>query len=190
MTVDRPLVRLADADEAAAWFEANHAVSDGVWIAIAKKASTVSTATYEELVELCLAYGWIDSQRKRLDEDCSMLAFTPRRARSPWSQINRDKAEALIAAGKMKPAGFAAIEVARANGRWDAAYARSSEAEVPADFLEALEGSAKAKEFYATLNKSNRFAIYYRLNDAKKPETRERRIRTFIEMFERGEKFS
>lgn len=188
MAMDRPLVRLADRAEAEAWFETHHGDDEGVFIAIGKKGSAVPTPTYEELVELSLCFGWIDSQRRALDEDCSMLAFTPRRARSPWSQVNREKAEALIAAGKMRPSGLAAIDVAKANGRWDTAYAKGSEAEVPADFLEALEHNREAKAFFATLSKANTFAVYYRLNDAKKPETRARRIAKFVDMFARGEK--
>lgn len=189
MTQERPLVQFVDVAEAEAWFEAHHADSDGVWIAIAKKASKVSTPSYEGLVELALMFGWIDSQKRKLDTDCSQQAFTPRRARSPWSQVNREKAEVLIASGRMRPAGLAAVEAAKANGRWDAAYARATDAEMPADFLAELEKSPAAKEFFATLNKQNTFPVYYRLQDAKKPETRARRIAKFIDMFERGEKF-
>lgn len=187
MAVDRPLLRFADREQAAAWFEANHAASDGVWIAVAKKSSAVPTPSYHELVELALIFGWIDSQAKSLDQDCYQLTFTPRRARSPWSKVNREKAEALISAGLMHPAGLAAVELAKANGRWDTAYDRGSQAEVPADFLAALEENPAAKAFFATLNRQNHFAVYYRLNEAKRPETRARRIERFIAMFERGE---
>lgn len=181
-------MRFADAAEAEAWLRAEHATSDGVLIAIAKKGSAIPTPTYAELVELSLRFGWIDSQKNRLDDDCYAQAFTPRRARSPWSQVNREAAERLIAEGRMEPPGLAAIEQAKANGRWDAAYARVSDHEVPADFLEALEANPAAKEFYATLNRANTFAVYYRLHEAKRPETRQRRLEAFIEMFARGEK--
>lgn len=188
MAVERPLHRFVDAVEAESWFAAHHDASDGIMVAIAKKASDVPTPTYDQLVELALRFGWIDSQTRRLDDDCFQMTFTPRRPRSPWSQVNREKVEALIIIGRMEPSGLAEVDRARANGRWDAAYARSSEAEVPADFLAALEDNPVAKEFFATLSKQNTFAVYYRLNDAKRPETRARRIESFVAMFARGEK--
>lgn len=187
MAVDRELVRLVDAAEAEAWFEAHHADTDGAWFVIAKKGSAVQSPTVSELLDLALAFGWIDGQRKRLDDDTYLQAYMPRRPRSPWSQINRDKVAALTAAGRMRPAGVAEVDRAKQDGRWDAATASPSTAEVPADFLEALEASPAAKAFYATLNRRNTFAVYYQLHHAKRPETRARRIATFIAMFERGE---
>ena len=188
MTEAEQLLRFADAAEAEAWFEAHHGDTDRAWIVIAKKGSSVSTPTIPEMLDLALAYGWIDGQRKTLDDDAYQQSYGPRRARSVWSQLNRDKAEALLAAGRMRPAGLAEIERAKADGRWDAAVASPSTAEVPADFLEALDRNPEAKAFFQTLTKQNTFQIYYQLHQAKKPETRERRIAKFIDMFARGEK--
>lgn len=189
MAVDRPILGFRTLAQVESWFTDNHAISDGVFITFAKKNSAVRTPTYGEVIDVALAYGWIDSQAKGLDADCFLLTFTPRRARSPWSQVNREKAETMIAAGTMKPAGLAAVEQARANGRWEAAYAGSADFEPPQDFLDALVENPKASAFYETLTRQNKYAVYFRLNDAKRPETRARRIVTFVEMFERGEKF-
>ena len=184
---DRELVRFVDAAEAEAWFEAHHADTDGVWIVIAKKGSTMTTPTLAELLDLALAYGWIDGQRRKLDDQAYQQSYVPRRVRSPWSQINRDKVAALTAAGRMRPAGLAEVERAKRDGRWDAATASPSTAKVPADFLEALDASPAAKEFFATLDRRNTFAVYYELHHAKRPETRARRIEKLVSMFERGE---
>jgi uncharacterized protein YdeI (YjbR/CyaY-like superfamily) len=189
MPDDRPILKFETPAEVAAWFEANAEESDGIMILIAKKASSIVTPTYLEVLDVALAWGWIDSIVRKYDDDCYQQAFTPRRSRSPWSKVNREKAEAMIAAGTMRPSGLAAVEQARANGRWEAAYAGQATSEAPADFLEALGRSPKAAAFYETLTKQNKYAVYFRLNDAKKPETRARRIVKFVEMFERGEKF-
>ncbi|MEJ7635918.1 YdeI/OmpD-associated family protein [Aeromicrobium sp.] len=188
MPQDRPLLRFVDAAEAEAWFEAHHADTDGAWVVIAKKGSSVASATIPEMLDLALAYGWIDGQRKKLDDGFYQQAYVPRRRRSPWSQINRDKVLALTAAGRMRPAGLAEADRAKQDGRWEAATASPSTAEVPADFLEVLERNPEAKAFFATLSKQNAFAVYYQLHHAKKPETRERRIVKFVDMFARGEK--
>lgn len=187
MAVERELVRLADIAEAEAWFEAHHADTDRAWFVIAKKGSAVQSPTVTDMLDIALAYGWIDGQRKKLDDDTYLQSYVPRRPRSPWSQINRDKVAVLTAAGRMRPAGIAEVERAKRDGRWDAATASPSTAEVPQDFLDALESSPTAKAFYETLNRRNVFAIYYELHHAKKPETRARRIAKFIAMFERGE---
>lgn len=187
MAGDRELLHFADAAEAEAWYEAHHADTDGAWFVIAKKGSSVQTPTLTELLDLALAYGWIDGQRKRIDDETYQQAYVPRRPQSPWSQINRDKVAALTAAGRMRPAGLAEVERAVRDGRWDAATASPSTAEVPEDFREALEANPAAKEFFATLNRRNTFAVYYQLHHAKRPETRARRIEKFIAMFERGE---
>ena len=186
MALERPLVRLRDRAEAQRWFDEHEQDADAVFIAIAKKGGSVPTPTYDELVELALMHGWIDGQKGRLDDDCYQLAFSPRRARSPWSQINRRKAEALMAAGTMSATGLAAVETARTNGRWDTAYAAQADFELPADFLEALAANPPAEAFFATLNRANHFAVYFRINDARRPETRIRRIAAFVEQFERG----
>lgn len=182
------MLRFADADEAEAWFEEHHVDSDGIWVAMAKKGSAVPGVTESEMLDLCLAFGWITGQRKSLDADAFLQSFVPRRPRSPWSQINRDKVADLTEAGRMRPAGLAEVERAKLDGRWQSATASPAKAEVPADFLEALEGNAAAKEFFATLDKRNTFAVYYRLNEARKPETRARRIEKFVDMFARGQR--
>jgi uncharacterized protein YdeI (YjbR/CyaY-like superfamily) len=184
----RPILAFASQAEWEAWLDAEHARSDGVWIKFAKKGSGVESVVYAEAVEAALCYGWIDSLVNSLDERFYVQKFTPRRARSKWSRVNRDKVEELTKQGRMKPAGFEQVELARADGRWEAAQAPPSSKEVPEDLREALDASPKAAEFFATLNKSNRIAIIYQVEDAKKPETRVRRIEKFVAMMERGEK--
>ena len=184
----KPILTLASEAEWEAWLDAEHATSDGVWLKFAKKGSGVETVVYAEALDVALCYGWIDSQVARLDERFYLQKFTPRRARSKWSQINREKIEALTKKGRMKPAGLEQVELAKADGRWDAAYSSPANIEVPDDLKAALEASPKAAEFWDGLNKSNRFAILYQLHDAKKPETRARRLEKFVGMLERGEK--
>lgn len=184
----KPILQLASPEEWEAWLEAEHAGSDGVWLKFAKKGSGVTTVVYAEALEVALCYGWIDSQVMTLDERFYLQKFTPRRAKSKWSKINREKIEALTKAGRMKPAGLEQVEFAKADGRWAAAYSSPASMTEPPDLRKALKASPKAAEFWATLNKSNRYAAIYQLEDAKKPETRERRLAKFIAMFERGEK--
>ena len=160
------------AEELEAWLERNHAESEGIWLKVAKKG--VAGVGYREALTLALCFGWIDSQKKGLDETHFLQRFTPRRPRGRWSRINRDKAEELIDAGRMRPSGLAEVEAAKADGRWQAAYEGQRLAKVPADLQAELDGA-------------NRYAILYRLDDAKKPETRERRLRKFVTMLERGE---
>jgi len=171
-----------------AWLEENHARSDGLWLKIAKKGSGVESVNYAEALELALCFGWIDSQKRGFDESFFLQRFTPRRPRGKWSQINRAKAEELIAAGAMRPAGLSEVEAAKADGRWDAAYAGQRAATVPDDLRQELDRNKAAGEFFARLDSANRYAILYRLQEAKKPETREKRLRKFITMLERGEK--
>ena len=168
------------------WLEANHDARDGLWIKFAK-ASGIETVTYAEAVDVALCFGWIDGQAKSLDEDWYLQRFTPRRARSKWSQINREKAEALIARGAVRPPGLREVERAKQDGRWEAAYASPSTIEVPDDLQAALAANPAAAEFFATISKTNRYAILYRVHDAKRPETRRRRIEQFVAMLERGE---
>jgi uncharacterized protein YdeI (YjbR/CyaY-like superfamily) len=184
----RPILAFATQVEWEAWLEAEHAGSDGVWIKFAKKGSGVPSVPYADAVEAALCYGWIDSLTKSLDERFYVQKFTPRRARSKWSRVNRDKVEELAKQGRMKPAGLEQVELAKADGRWEAAYAPPTSVEVPDDLQKALDAVPKAAEFFATLNKSNRYAIVYQVEDAKKPETRVRRIEKFVAMMERGEK--
>jgi uncharacterized protein YdeI (YjbR/CyaY-like superfamily) len=184
----RPILAFASPEAWEAWLEREHAASDGVWIKFAKKGSGVASVTYPEAVEVGLCYGWIDSLVHSLDERFYLQKFTPRRARSKWSRVNRDKVEELAKQGRMKPAGLAQVELAKEDGRWAAAYASPASIEIPADLQRALDANPTAAEFFATLNKSNRYAIVYQLEDAKKPETRTRRLDKFMGMLERGEK--
>jgi uncharacterized protein YdeI (YjbR/CyaY-like superfamily) len=184
----RPILQLASSEEWEVWLDRQHATSDGVWLKFAKKGSGVTTVVYAEALDVALCFGWIDSQVSALDEQFYLQKFTPRRSRSKWSKINVEKIEALTKEGRMRPAGLEQVELAKADGRWDAAYSSSTNVTEPADLKKALKANARAAEFYATLNKSNRYAIIYQLEDAKKPETRERRLAKFIGMLERGEK--
>ena len=184
----KPVLAFASQDEWEAWLDAEHATSDGVWVKFAKKGSGVETVVYAEALEVALCYGWIDSQVMSLDERFYLQKFTPRRSRSKWSRINREKIEQLTNAGRMKPAGLEQVGLAKADGRWDAAYASPSTIEVPEDLQKALDANPKAAEFFATLSGSNRYAVLYQLEDAKKPETRARRLEKFMGMLERGEK--
>jgi uncharacterized protein YdeI (YjbR/CyaY-like superfamily) len=188
MTDDLPVLLFASPPELEAWLERSHADSDGLWLKIAKKDSGVESVTYAEALELALCFGWIDSQKRGFDEVHFLQRFTPRRPRGKWSKINREKAEALIASGAMRPTGLAEVEAAKADGRWDGAYAGQRTAKVPDDLQRELDRNRAAREFFATLDSANRYAIVYRLEDAKRAETRERRLRKFIGMLERGEK--
>jgi uncharacterized protein YdeI (YjbR/CyaY-like superfamily) len=183
----KPILDFDSQAEWEAWLDAEHAGSDGVWLRFAKKGSGVTSVVYAEALDVALCYGWIDSQVARYDERFYLQKFTPRRSRSKWSRINRDKIEALTKQGRMKPAGLEQVELAKADGRWDAAYASPANAKVPDDLQAALDASPKAAELFATLTQANRYAIIYRLEDAKKPETRARRLEAFVGMLERGE---
>jgi uncharacterized protein YdeI (YjbR/CyaY-like superfamily) len=188
MADELPVHLFAGPEELEEWLDENHDSSQGVWLKIAKKGAAEPSVTYDEAVELALCFGWIDSQVRRFDDHHYIQRFTPRRPRGRWSKINREKAEALIAAGKLRPAGLAEVEAAKADGRWEAAYAGQRTAKVPPDLQRELDASSAAREFFDSLDSANRYAIVYRLDDAKKPETRERRLRKFIAMLERGEK--
>ncbi len=183
-----PILLFASRVELEAWLEDGHTTSEGIWLKIAKKDSGVNTVTYTEALELALCFGWIDSQKRGFDEKHFLQRFTPRRPGGKWSRINRDKAEELIATRAMRDAGMAEVEAAKADGRWEAAYEGQRNAKVPTDLARELDRNTPAREFFSTLDSSNRYAIIYRLNDARKPETRERRLRRFVGMLERGEK--
>jgi uncharacterized protein YdeI (YjbR/CyaY-like superfamily) len=185
---DLPVLLFASKGELEAWLEENHAGAEGLWLKIAKKGSGVESVAYAEALELALCFGWIDSQKRGFDEAFFLQRFTPRRPRGKWSQINRAKAEELIAAGAMRPAGLAEVEAAKADGRWDAAYAGQRTATVPEDLQRELDRNKAASEFFVKLDSANRYAILYRLQEAKKPETRQKRLRKFVAMLERGEK--
>jgi uncharacterized protein YdeI (YjbR/CyaY-like superfamily) len=181
-----PIVEFRSQLEWASWLEENHAQASGVWLKLAKKDSDARTVTYAEAVEEAICYGWIDGQVARHDERYYRQRFTPRRPRSRWSQINRGRAERLTAQRRMKPAGLKQVEAARADGRWDAAYAPPSTAKVPEDLQRALDQNSAAKAFFGTLDGANRYAILYRVEDAKRPETRARRIAEFVAMLAEG----
>jgi uncharacterized protein YdeI (YjbR/CyaY-like superfamily) len=170
------------------WLTKQHGKSTGVWLKLAKKNSGLVSITYEEALDVALCYGWIDGQKGSFDEKYWLQKFTPRGPKSIWSKINTDKAERLIANGEMKSAGLKAIELARQNGRWEAAYASQKNISIPDDFQAALDKNTKAKTFFARLNSVNQYAILFRIQTAKKAETRAKRIQQFIEMLERNEK--
>ncbi len=184
MTVkpELPIVPFASREAWETWLEEQHAVSQGVWLKIAKKGSGIETVTYAEALDVALCYGWIDSQADKFDGDYWLQRFTPRKPRSKWSQVNREKITKLTEAGRMRPAGLREVERAKADGRWDAAYEPQSAATVPEDLRLELEKNGGAREFFETLDGTNRYAILYRIQDAKKPETRARRIAKYVEM--------
>lgn len=173
--------------EWAQWLAAHHAQSEGVWLRHAKKGAPASTLSHPEALEVALCFGWIDSQRNAEDEHFYLQRWSPRGARSPWSKVNRDKALGYIQTGHMQPSGLAEIERARKDGRWDAAYDPASRAQVPADLQAALDALPGAAEFFATVSAQNRYSVLFRVQGAKKPETRARRIAQFAQMLARGE---
>ena len=169
------------------WLKKHHAKSDGLWLQIAKKGADEPSVTYPQAVEIALCWGWIDGQKMGLDDQHFLQRFTPRRARSIWSKINVDKVAALIDAGRMQPAGQAQIDAAKADGRWQQAYDGARTSTVPDDLQAALDATPAAKEFFATINASNRYAVLWRVQTAVKPETRARRIAQLVELLARGE---
>ena len=169
------------------WLEDNHRATEGAWLRIAKKGTGIESVRYPDVLESALCFGWIDGRREALDEQYFLQRFTPRRPRSRWSRINRDTAERLIAEGRMRPPGLAEVERAKADGRWVAAYEGQRSSRVPADLQRELDARPKANAFFAELSSQNRYAILYRLQDAKKPETRARRLAKFVAMLEAGE---
>ncbi|XXF76178.1 YdeI/OmpD-associated family protein [Myxococcaceae bacterium GXIMD 01537] len=186
--MELPIVSFARPDDWSDWLATNHASSRGVWLKLAKKASGIASPNYAEALEVALIWGWIDGHKRSHDDTAWLQKFTPRGPRSTWSQINRDKALALIAAGQMQPSGLAEVERAKKDGRWDAAYASQSKATVPEDLAAALAANERAATFFSTLNAANRYAVLYRVQTAKKAETRARRIEQFVEMLARHEK--
>ncbi|WP_334003331.1 YdeI/OmpD-associated family protein [Burkholderia cepacia] len=171
------------------WLGENGSTSTGAWLRLAKKGTGQRTVTYEQALESALCHGWIDGQKRAGNDQYWLQRFTPRSAKSLWSQLNKDRAEALIAAGRMRPSGMSEIEKARKDGRWNAAYTSASNSTVPDDLQAALDANPGARKFFATLNSRNRYAILYRIQNAKRPETRARKIGEFIDMLLRGETF-
>lgn len=172
----------------ATWLKDNHKISSGVWLQLAKKDAGVQSVSYDEAVEVALCFGWVDGQKKAHSEQYWLQKFTPRSIKSVWSKINKEKALALIKAGKMKPAGLKEIERAKLDGRWNAAYDSASKSSVPSDFQLALDGNARAKKFFETLDSRNRYAVLFRIQTAKNAETRAKKISQFVQMLERHEK--
>jgi uncharacterized protein YdeI (YjbR/CyaY-like superfamily) len=177
-----PVVAFASRAKWKAWLAKHHASSPGVWLEIAKQGSGIASVSYPEAIEIALCYGWIDGQKAAVDDDHWRQRFTPRQPRSRWSKINREKATQLIERGEMHAAGLREVEAAKADGRWDAAYAGQASITVPEDLRDALDRNAKARAFFATLDSTNRYAVLYRIHDAKKPETRRARIEKFVTM--------
>jgi uncharacterized protein YdeI (YjbR/CyaY-like superfamily) len=186
-TVEFEIRHFESAAEWADWLDKNHGLCDGLWLRLAKKSAPLQSVTYAEALEEALCYGWIDGQRKSHDEESFLQKFTPRRSRSIWSQVNRKKALALIENGRMKPAGLREIEKAQADGRWEAAYAPATTAQVPEDLQLALDANPAAQAFFATFKSNNRYAILFRLQTVKRAETRARKIEQFVAMLEKGE---
>jgi uncharacterized protein YdeI (YjbR/CyaY-like superfamily) len=164
-----------------AWLRSNHARSAGIFLLIPKKSGK-STLTYATALDIALVWGWIDSQKRTLDDTAWLQRFTPRAPRSPWSKINRTKAEALIASGRMEPPGLAEVDRAKRDGRWERAYDGAKTSTVPSDLVDGLSKNARARAFFENLDAANRYAILYRVATAKLPETRAKRIATFVAM--------
>ncbi len=184
-----PILAFASAKAWQQWLAKHHSTSDGIWLRLFKKTSATPSVSYAEALDAALCYGWIDGQLKSHDAQSWLRKFTPRRAGSIWSKKNLEHIARLTKAGQMKAAGLKAVEAAKADGRLKAAYDAPSKSEVPKDFLAALSRNAKAKTFFATLNRANVYAITFRLQTAKKPETREKRMKAILEMLGRGETF-
>ena len=175
-------------DDWTKWLDENCGKSSGIWLRLAKKDSGLKSVSYKDALDAALCYGWIDGQKQAENEQTWLQRFVPRSTSSVWSKINRERAVALIASGEMKPAGLAAIENAKENGRWDAAYDSPSKATVPPDFQAALNASPRAKAFFAALESRNRYAVLWRIQTVKRAETRAKKIQQFVEMLARGEK--
>ena len=171
------------------WLAKNHAESTGIWLRFFKKNSGVLSVSYVEAVDAAICFGWIDGQLKKYDEESWLRKFTPRRPKSVWSKRNRAHAERLIKAGKMHAAGLQEVEAAKEDGRWKAAYDSASDMEIPDDFVKELAKNKRAKAFFETLNRANVYAIVWRLQTAKKPETRQRRLATILAMLAKEQKF-
>ena len=187
---EQPVLSFATPSELEAWLGEHAEDSDGIWLKFAKKGSGIRSVVYPEALESALCHGWIDGQVKRLDDDYYLQRFTPRRARSKWSKRNRKMAERLIAEGRMSPAGLAEVERAQRDGRWEEAYDSPSTATVPADFQAALDAEPAAAEFFSGLGSTKRYPFLYRIQDAKRPETRAKRIAEYVELLRAGRTLS
>jgi uncharacterized protein YdeI (YjbR/CyaY-like superfamily) len=183
----REQVTFADQAEFEAWLEQNHATNAGLWLAIARKGAGVRSVTYEQAVEVALCFGWIDGQKARGDDRFWLQRFTPRSSRSRWSRMNRERAEQLIQAGRMRPAGLVAVERAKADGRWERAYAGAAMAQLPPELHSEFERDPSLAVAFGRLSASGRYSIIWRINDAKRPETRARRVAKYLDSLRRGE---
>lgn len=186
-STELPILPFESKKKFADWLAKNHDKSAGVWLKIAKKAAGIPTVTYAEALDVALCYGWIDGQRNGFDDRYFLQKFTPRRPKSIWSKINVGHVERLIAGGEMKPAGLKAVEAAKQDGRWDAAYSSQKNISVPEDFQSALNKNKQAKAFFETLTASRRYSFLFRITTAKRSETRGKRIRQYVEMLAKGE---
>ena len=188
MAHDNPIVFFALPEEWFAWLAENHDKSAGVWLRMFKKGAGQLTLDYAQALDGALCYGWIDGQKKTYDADSWIQMFTPRRPKGTWSKRNREHVERLIESGQMHSAGLKEVEKAKEDGRWDQAYDSPKNMEIPEDFLRELAKSKKATKFFETLNKANLYAIAWRLQTAKKPETREKRKQAILQMLKEGKK--
>ena len=170
------------------WLKEHHAETKGIWLKIAKKEALSPSVSYAEALEGALCYGWIDGQKAAFDDKYWLQKFTPRTAKSIWSKVNCGKAEALIAEGRMQPAGLRQVELAKSDGRWERAYESQSKITIPADFQSELDKNPKARDFFSTLDSANRYAFLFRIHAAKKPETRSAKIQKFVEMLNQQQK--
>jgi uncharacterized protein YdeI (YjbR/CyaY-like superfamily) len=187
---EQPIVFFATPAELETWFDEHGEQSDGIWLKFAKKAAGTKSVVYAEALDVALCHGWIDGQVKRFDDNYYLQRFTPRRKRSNWSKINRGHVERLVAEGRMRPGGLREVERAKADGRWDEAYDSSTTATVPDDFAEALAARPAALDYFESLGNTKRYSFLYRIRDAKRPETRARRIAEYVELLARGETLS
>jgi len=183
-----PVVSFESTDAWDAWLAAHHADSPGLWLKIAKKGAAGRSVSYSDALDVALCHGWIDGQKGRFDDEHWLQRFTPRKPRSNWSKVNTERAAALIASGRMRPAGLREVEAAQADGRWEQAYESQSRVTVPEDLARALAANPRAGEFFATLDSANRYAVLYRIGTAKRPETRAKRIETFVAMLSEHKK--
>jgi uncharacterized protein YdeI (YjbR/CyaY-like superfamily) len=186
---ETPIKSFASSKQWKEWLATNYAISpNGVWLRIFKKNSDETTITYDEALDEAICFGWIDSQKKAYDEKSWLQKFTPRRSKSIWSKRNKSRVAKLIKEKRMQPSGLKEIEAAKKDGRWDKAYDSPSQMEIPADFLAILRKDKQAYEFFKTLNKANIYAITWRLETAKKPETREKRMQIILKMMKKQQK--
>ena len=186
LPTDLPVMAFPDQAAFEAWLEAEGATAPGVYVKLAKKGAGVASVTYAEIVESALCFGWIDGRANRIDDQFYVQRMTPRRPKSVWSKKNVDAVEALTEAGRMRPAGLAAVEAARADGRWERAYAGSATITVPDDFAEALAAEPAAQKEFETLDGANRYAVLWRVHTANTPATRAKRIATLVQMLAEG----